>query len=195
VAKRLLALAGESGTRHEAEPSAMIYRNSIWSFGWRFIKASQLYDNLKLMSMRKQTWQALEDMFSEDPILKAEAVKPAEVTAAERNIGITLPEDYKEFIRRYGGAIVGPFPIYGLRRSEPMGDDSSSFLEVTKSFRLDHWSGTDKWVIISIDHAGNPVGLDADGKVWISDHDARAIQLLAPNFEAYLRKWCLKLPD
>lgn len=145
--------------------------------------------------MRNQTWQALEDCFSGATILKAEAVEPAEVTAAEREIGIGLPKDYKEFICRYGGAIVGAYPIYGLRRAEPMGDDKSSFLEVTKSFRLDHWPGTDKWVIISIDHAGNPVGLDADGKVWISDHDARAIQLLAPNFEAYLRKWCLKLPD
>lgn len=145
--------------------------------------------------MRKQTWQALEDMFSEDPILKAEAVKPAEVTAAEQKIGIILPEDYKEFIRRYGGAIVGPFPVYGLRRAEPMGDDKASFLEVTNHFRQQRWPGVDKLVVISMDHAGNPVGLDAEGKIWISDHDARAIQLLALNFEAYLRKWCLKLPN
>ncbi len=95
--------------------------------------------------MRNQTWQALEDMFFESPILKAEAVEPPEVIAAERKIGIA--------------------------------------------------PGTDKWVIISTDYDGNPIGLDAEGKVWISDHDRRVIQLLAPNFEAYLRKWCLKLPN
>lgn len=147
------------------------------------------------MIMRDQTWQALEDFFSEYPVLKAEPVKSAEVTAAERKIGIPLPEDYKEFIRRYGGAIVGPFSIFGLRHAEPMGDDESSFLEVTRRFREDHWPGTDKWVIISTDFDGNPVGLDAEGKVWISDHDVSAIQPLAPNFEAYLRKLCLELPD
>lgn len=129
--------------------------------------------------------------FSESPILKAEAVEPAEVIAAEREIGLSLPEDYKEFIRRYGGAIVGPFPIYGLRLAEPMGNGECSFLERTNHFRQQHWAGTDEWVIISMDHAGNPVGLDSVGQVWISDHDARAIQPLAPNFEAYLWR-CLR---
>ncbi len=146
------------------------------------------------MFMRDQTWQTLEDIFSEYPDLKAEAVEAAEVTAAEKEIGVKLPEDFKEFIRRYGGAIVGPFPIYGLRRADPMGDDKSSFLEVTKRFRKDSWPGTDKWVIISMDHAGNPVGLDAAGKVWISDHDVCAIQLLAPDFEGYLKR-CLRFRD
>jgi SMI1/KNR4 family protein SUKH-1 len=146
------------------------------------------------MIMRNQTWQALEDIFSEYPILKAEPVESPEVIAAEREIGIPLAEDYKEFIRRYGGAIVGPFPVYGLRRAEPMGDDESSFLEVTERFRKDRWPGVEKWVIISTDFDGNPVGLDPEGKIWISDHDECAIQLLARSFEEYLRDWCLRLP-
>jgi SMI1/KNR4 family protein SUKH-1 len=144
-----------------------------------------------LTFMRKQTWQALDDLFSEMPLLKAqEIVAPAEVDVAEREIGIPLTEDYKEFIRRYGGAIVGPFPIYGLRRAEPMGDDKSSFLEVTTHFRQQRWPGVENWAIISTDHCGNAVGLDPEGKIWISDHDECAIQLLAPNFEAYVKR-CL----
>jgi SMI1 / KNR4 family (SUKH-1) len=106
---------------------------------------------------------------------------------------VKLAEDYKEFIRRYGGAIVGPFPIYGLREVEPMGDEST-LLEVTKIFRQQPWPGVENWAVISMDHAGNPVGLDAEGKVWISDHDFGAIQLLAPNFEAYLQR-CLRFAD
>lgn len=144
--------------------------------------------------MRSQTWKALDDFFSEAPILKAEGVSPAEVTGAEREVGVRLAEDYKEFIRRYGGAIVGAFPIYGLRSVEPMGN-WDSFVKVTKIFRQQHWPGVEKWAVISMDHAGNPVGLDAEGKVWISDHDVLAIQLLAPDFEAYLRKWCLEMQD
>lgn len=144
--------------------------------------------------MRNQTWQILDDRFSESPILRAEGVSLSEVADAEREVGVKLAEDYKEFIRRYGGAIVGPYPIFGLRNVEPMGN-GSTLLEVTKSFRRQPWPGVENWAVISTDHCGNPIGLDADGKVWISDHDAGAIQLLAPNFEAYLRKRCLHLRD
>lgn len=145
--------------------------------------------------MRKQTWKILDDEYSEAPFLRAEGVSAAEVADAERKVGVRLAKDYKEFIRRYGGAMVGPNPIFGLRNAEPMGVDDSSMPEITKFFRQQHWPGVEKWAIISTDQSGNPVGLDAEGKVWISDHDARAIQLLAPNFEAYLREWCLHLPE
>jgi SMI1-KNR4 cell-wall len=144
--------------------------------------------------MRNQTWQALDNLFSKSPRLKAEGVERAEVIDAEREVGVKLAEDYKEFIRRYGGAMVKAFPIYGVRRATSMGNDET-LVEVTKDFRQQHWPGVENWAVISTDHSGNPIGLDAEGKIWISDHDARAIQLLASSFEEYLREWCLKLPD
>ncbi len=103
--------------------------------------------------------------------------------------------DYREFVRRYGGAVVGPYPIFGLRRAEPMGTNEGSVVEITRRFHQKRWPGTEAWVVFSLDHAGNPIGMDKDGKVWISDHDAGAVQLLAPTFEEYLRRRCLKLPD
>jgi hypothetical protein len=145
--------------------------------------------------MREQTWQILDDRFSETPFLRAEAVSPAEVAAAEREVGVKLAKDYKEFVCRYGGAMVGAYPIYGVRSVEPMGVGDSSMLEITKSFREQHWRGVEKWAVISMDHCGNPIGLDAKGKVWISDHDYGSIELLAANFEGYLRKKCLHLRD
>ncbi len=144
--------------------------------------------------MRNQTWQALDDLFSKSPRLRAEEVERAEVIDAEREVGVKLAEDYKEFIRRYGGAMVKARPIYGVRKSIMMGN-TDTLEEVTKEFRQQHWPGTEKWAVISTDFDGNPIGLDAEGKVWISDHDRHVIQLLAPNFERYLRKWCLELPD
>jgi hypothetical protein len=39
------------------------------------------------------------------------------------------------------------------------------------------------------------MGLDGEGAVWICDYDARAMQAIAPDFESYLRKQCLRLPD
>lgn len=145
--------------------------------------------------MRDETWQALDDLFSKTPILKADEVESDEIAAAERDVGVALNEDYKEFVRRYGGAIVGPFRVFGLRKAVPMGKNERSFVEVTNSFRRQRWPSVEKWAIISMDHGGNPVGLDEAGKVWISDHDARAVQVIAANFEEYLRKHCLSLPD
>lgn len=145
--------------------------------------------------MRDETWQALDDMFFRTPILKAEEVESDEIAAAERKVGVALADDYKEFIRRYGGAIVGPFRVFGLRKAAPMGRNEGSFVEITESFRRRCWPGAEKWAVISMDHAGNPVGLDAEGKVWISDHDTRAVQTIAANFEVYLRKQCLNLHE
>ncbi len=145
--------------------------------------------------MRHETWQALVDLFSRTPILKAEGVELNEISAAEQEVGVPLDVDYKEFVHRYGGAIVGPFPVFGLRKAIPMGNDEGSFVEVTESFRQQRWPGVEKWAVISMDHGGNPVGLDAEGKVWIYDHDARAAQIIATDFENYLRKRCLNLPD
>jgi cell wall assembly regulator SMI1 len=142
--------------------------------------------------MKSDTLNALERMFHESPVMCAGAVNRTEVGALENQIGFRLPADYREFVERFGGAIVGPFSVYGLKASEAMGDEESSAVKVTKRFRADAW-GTDKWLVVSMDHSGNPVGLDPDGKIWISDHDARTVEILASSFEEYLRKWCLKL--
>jgi hypothetical protein len=145
--------------------------------------------------MRAETWQALDDLFASTPLLRAEEVEADEIAAAEREVGIELAEDYKEFIHRYGGAIVGPFRLFGLRKAIPMGRNEKSFVEITNTFRRQHWPAVDKLAVISMDHAGNPVGLDGTGKVWISDHDSRRVQIIAESFEGYLRKQCLNLPD
>src|SRR5579859_2355423 len=78
-----------------------------------------LINNKKIM--RNETWQALDDIFFRTPVLKAEEVDCDEIEAAEREVGIVLADDYEEFVCRYGGAIVGPFRVFGLRKAIPMG--------------------------------------------------------------------------
>lgn len=145
--------------------------------------------------MKSDTWQALDELYATHPIMKAESVPYEEIDSAFAEIAFGLPDDYREFIHRYGGAIVGAFPVFGLRRAGPMGVDDGSFIEVTESFRRQRWPGVENWAVISTDHAGNPIGLDAEGKVWIYDHDACAAQVIAGDFESYLRKRCLNLSD
>ena len=143
--------------------------------------------------MKTDTLTTLEAMFQRHPVMGAEPVARAEIDALETSIGFQLPADYREFVEKFGGAIVGPFSIYGLRAARAMGAGESSALKVTDRFRADGWPGVEKWLVVSMDQAGNPVGLDASGRILISDHDAGAVQPLASSFEEYLRKWCLKL--
>jgi hypothetical protein len=146
-------------------------------------------------SMKPETWDVIEAMFAEFPFMRAEEVQIAEIDAASNELGIPFAADYREFIRRYGGAIVGPYPIFGLRAAEPLERNGASVTQVTRQFRHNRWPGTEHWAVFSIDHAGNPIGFDKEGKVWISDHDAGVLEVIAPDFEEYLRKHCLKLND
>lgn len=143
--------------------------------------------------MTKETLTVLEAEFSKHPVLVAGAVASAEVGDLERAIGFVLPLDYKLFVERFGGAIVGPYSVFGLRASEAMGKEESSALLVTQRFREQEWSGVNNWLVVSTDHAGNPFGLDREGRVFISDHDAGLVEKVADTFEGFLRSRCLKL--
>jgi len=146
-----------------------------------------------MAQMKPETWSAIEAIFAKHPVMKAEPIDYEQIDAAADSAGFQLPEDYREFIHRYGGAIVGPLPIIGLRQAQAMARTESSVFEVTKHFRQQGWRGVSEWLVISVDHAGNPIGLDRDGKVWIFDHDAGVVETIAPTFEDFLRKRCLKL--
>lgn len=135
--------------------------------------------------MTPSTWKALDDEYQAFPILMAGPVPASEVAAVSRSLGLGIPEDYANFLVRYGSAIVGPYPIFGLRRIEPMGTDWS-VIEMNRRFRADGWPGVEEWVLFSQDLGGNPIGLSRDGHVWLSDHDHGGTTEIAPTFEAFL---------
>jgi hypothetical protein len=136
--------------------------------------------------MTSETWEKLDKLFAEYPILKAEPVALEEV---KKSIGENVSSDYLEFVSRYGGAIVGAYPIYGLRYAEAM--EKRTVLEITQQYREQNWRGVKKWLIISSDHAGNPFGLDSESRVWISDHDFGEVKQIANSFEEFIQ-WCLR---
>ena len=136
--------------------------------------------------MTPRTVQRLDDKFASMPGLVAETVPTEEeIDAAEQQVGQRFSPQYRDFVLRYGGAMVGSLPVFGLRTAEVMGDDDS-VIAVTAHFRTQRWPGSESWAVISVDLAGNPIGLAADGSVWISDHDAGEILLIAPSFEAFV---------
>jgi hypothetical protein len=137
--------------------------------------------------MTKEILEALEADFKKHPVLVGTSVPAREVAELEKAVGFALPADYKTFVERFGGAIIGPYSVFGLRSSDAMGDDESSAIEVTWRFRKQRWKGTENWLVISMDHAGNPFGLDEEGRVFLSDHDAGVVEKVADTFEDFIR--------
>ncbi len=84
--------------------------------------------------MNNLTWQHLNEKFEEFPILKGEGVPITEIDAVSTTLGMPFPEDYREFVHRYGSAMVGAFPIFGLRPAEVMGNDWS-VIDVNQDYR------------------------------------------------------------
>lgn len=136
--------------------------------------------------MSPETIRRLDDLFRTMPVLLGGPVSCGEIDAAEQHVGLKFAQDYRDFLERYGGGIVGSLPLLGLRQAEAMADDMFSVADVTDRFRAGGWKSTDEWVIISMDLAGNPIGLTLGGDVWVADHDAGETRILAPTFEDFV---------
>jgi hypothetical protein len=120
--------------------------------------------------MDHHTWVLLEQGFNRWPESEASPVEPGEFDDVMGPYAPVEP-DYRAFVLRYGGGIVGSSPIYGLRKAGWTGTISgnSTAPTVTEWFREKKWSGVEGWLIFSVDQGGNPIGLAADGAVWLSD--------------------------
>lgn len=144
--------------------------------------------------MMTETLEHLQVKLGASPIRRAGSVPTSEeINQASKVLGVPFAADYREFLLEFGGAMVGPYPIFGLRPVEVMGDDHWSVIGVTRHYRNEAVPGTAEWVVFSEDHAENPIGMEANGVVWIHDHDFGSVVMLAPNFEEYLRTRCLNM--
>lgn len=141
--------------------------------------------------MIDSTWKLLDEEFNRFPALKGGEVPFEEIDAASDAIGISFPQEYRDFIRRYGSAIVGSFPIFGLRPIDALGNQWS-VIDTNRYYRRQQWIGVESWLIVSADLSGNPIGIDTQGVVWLSDHDYGSIEELARTFEEFLLRHCVK---
>lgn len=141
------------------------------------------------------TIERLDDKFARYPMMRATSEpSDAEIEEASQQIGIPFVDDYRQFLLRYGGAMVGANPVFGLRPVEVMDEDTWSVVDVTHWFRSTKVPGCDSWAVVSVDHGGNPIGMDRFGAIWIHDQVFGGLSPLARSFEEYIRVWCLKLP-
>jgi cell wall assembly regulator SMI1 len=137
--------------------------------------------------MNRTTLNRLEEFFARAPFMKAGGVDVRTIQAAEEELRVAFVDDYRQFLSRYGGALVGPYPVYGLARADPMDVRLWSVVGVTEHFRKQAWPGADSSYVISMDHAGNPICIDGTGKVVSFDHDAGEMVDVARDFDSYLQ--------
>ncbi|WP_436717015.1 SMI1/KNR4 family protein [Roseiconus lacunae] len=143
--------------------------------------------------MNDETLNALNAMFSATPVMRSDdSASENELDAASERLRVQFPSDYREFVMRYGGAMVGPYPVFGLRPVDVMEDNRWSVVEITESIR-DELPFALEWVVFSEDHSGNPIGFDTAGRVFIFDHDFGGETQIADSFESYIRSHCLKM--
>ena len=144
--------------------------------------------------MNPEIENRLRSKFDSFPNMLTESRPNAEeIEQAAAELGVPFTDDYIEFVRKSGGAMVGDYPIFGLRPVSVMGKRRWSVVEMTKAYRQRSVPGTDGWVVFSEDHAGNPVGFDANGAVWTHDHDFGGITQLSNSLEQYVRERWLKI--
>lgn len=116
-------------------------------------------------------------------------VSREEIDKSTQLLGIELPEDYIEFVCRFGCGVVGTTVILGL--GKPQFVSTSSFVEETIRFRNELPGKYKNFVVIGVDGAGNPIGFNLPSKeIVLFDHNLGEEICLAVSFAEYLRKAC-----
>lgn len=136
--------------------------------------------------MSASVWTRLNEYFVRYPSMRGTGVSDETIEAAEHDLGREFSPSYREFLRRHGAAMLGAQPVLGLSPLDVLGADWWDAVRVTRHFWDDAWLGTADWYIISTDGAGNPIGVDEGGRVWISDHDGGGIERIADSFVEWL---------
>lgn len=113
-----------------------------------------------------------------------------EIEAAERELGIQLPDDYKEYLHCYGSGGTPMYQILGLRTAPFQPDTEQTFVEATNEMRPELPEEFREMVVICFDYGFNPVGfLPDDPTIFVIDHHMNNKKItLAKNFEEFVSK-------
>jgi len=125
---------------------------------------------------------------ADDPVICAGRCGRGELEEASRQLGIEFPPDYCEFVERFGGAVVGSLPLFGVRIPDALGDEDTVVAQTLRARAEKAFALPEDALVISGDGFGNPLALFADGSVWRWDHDGPTVirRVVAPTFEAFV---------
>ncbi|QPQ33326.1 SMI1/KNR4 family protein [Lysinibacillus sp. JNUCC 51] len=109
---------------------------------------------------------------------------------AEKELKIKLDDDYKEFIKRFGGSYAG-IAIHAFSNGSSMGNETIINLTnwCRESFEGDEFSPEiNKSLIFSDDASGNPIAINANGEVVIYYHDSGDKEVLSRSFGSFVEE-------
>ena len=142
------------------------------------------------MLMEDDLISTLRDRCSSYPFMFARAATLEEIRAEEKRVGMMFPNQYCEFLKIWGGAMIGAYPIFGTDAVDLMDTRLNTVSSVTEFYREQGWRDVDSNLVVSQNHGGDPVLLTADGSLFVSSHDKIANTVSWSSFEDYI-KWCL----
>src|ERR1044072_1734842 len=125
--------------------------------------------------MKPSLLTRIDQFLSKNPSLKGRPATTEEISAAEKELQVTLHSDYQAFIRHFGGAYAG-IAIHGFSNGSSIGKET--IIDLTRLNRkLANENGIfaelNQCYVIADDGAGNPLALDPEGKVLVFDYDTR----------------------
>jgi hypothetical protein len=146
----------------------------------------------RLPHMNNELMHRLEHFLAkeEHDTLRGKPALDEEIDAAEEKLNVKLHSDYKDFIKRFGGAHAG-MNIHAFSNGSSLGKET--VIELTLDAR-ESYAGDEratelnKSYVISISGTGDPIIINPVGEVVVLYHDSDEREVLAASFEELLQK-------
>ena len=114
---------------------------------------------------------------------------PKDIDKIQNMLNVKFSIEYINFLKIYGECCVEGFDLYGIPILKSL-HYGKSVIDVTRFYKEEQgWPGIEDWYVVSDNGGGNPIGIDPEGAVWLSDHDSGFEKIkLADDFEEFLLK-------
>ncbi|WP_428145560.1 SMI1/KNR4 family protein [Delftia acidovorans] len=111
------------------------------------------------------------DLKNSYPFMFSEGVSQSEIQKLIDVYHGLVSSQYQEFLKFSGGAIIGAYPLYGVSSVELMDAHFNTVSKVTNKYEDDGMIEKGRFLVISENHAGDPICLNVDGSVVEFSHD------------------------
>ena len=135
--------------------------------------------------MEQKLIKRLQMFFDRHPSLRGNPANVEQIADAERKLNVRIDEEYKEFIKLFGGAYAG-LAIHAFENGESMGKET--IIELTRQARklfndTELFPEINKSLVIADDGSGNPIAIEPDGSVVLFDCDTEEKRVVGSSFQ------------
>lgn len=140
--------------------------------------------------MKPEIINKLNAFFQKNPTMLGEAATNEQIINAEKELNVIIDEDYKEFIKNFGGAYAG-LAIHAFINGTSIGNET--IIDLTNNARelfndANLFSEINESLVIADDGSGNPIAIMSNGKVVLFDYDTEERQILSNSFEEFIEE-------